>query len=105
MSRQYILSTRITNDCYSERKIDDMQDRLAGIESLLQKLTTSNTSVGATQGPTASVLTARASVGSTPGSGTKPTPPFAGAHDDISRSEEHTLNSSHSGESRMPSSA
>ncbi|KAF7525768.1 hypothetical protein G7054_g10996 [Neopestalotiopsis clavispora] len=61
-----------------------MQDRLAGIESLLQKLTTSNTSVSATQGPTASVLTARASVGSTPGSGTKPTPPFAGAHDDIS---------------------
>ncbi|KAI4600861.1 hypothetical protein KJ359_013024 [Pestalotiopsis sp. 9143b] len=77
-------AVRDTRSCgLREKKIDDMQDRLAGIEALLQKLTTSNTAAAPTLAPTPAVLH-RSSVGSTPGSGAKPTPSSSAAHDDIS---------------------
>ncbi|KAH8198188.1 hypothetical protein TruAng_007669 [Truncatella angustata] len=54
-----------------ERKIDDLQERLAGIETLLQRLTTSNASA-ATALASASSLMTKASTSNTPRTGAKP---------------------------------
>lgn len=48
-----------------------MQERLAGIENLLQKLTTSNASASAVRTPVSSVISERASGSSTPRAGPK----------------------------------
>ncbi|KAK9425624.1 putative Fungal-specific transcription factor domain protein [Seiridium unicorne] len=65
-----------------ERKIDDMQERLAGIEHLLQKLTTSNTSTTAILSSASTVAVDRSSTSNTPRTASKPTPTSSASHDD-----------------------